>query len=99
MKKTLLALLIAVAAVPANAQSRWLVPGLIGAGVGYMLATPRYYYGPYGYTVPPAPVYYAQPPVIVQQPPVVVQNNQICEEKTVQDANGVLKQGIFCYAK
>jgi hypothetical protein len=99
MKKILVSILAVGSLLTASAEARaqhWVGPALIGGIVGYSLAQPRYYYGPYGYTVPPT-VYVQQQPVIVQQPPVVVQQNQTCEQRSFQDSQGIWRSGTFCY--
>jgi hypothetical protein len=104
MKKILVGLLTvaSLATAPAKAHGQhWVGPALIGGIVGYSLAQPRYYYGPYGYTTPP-PVIIQQAPVVVQQqPPVYVQpqGQQVCEEKAFQDNQGQWRNGTFCYIR
>ena len=100
MKKILVTLLAVGSLMTASAEARaqhWVGPALIGGVIGYSLAQPRYYYGPYGYTVPPQPVIIQQAPVIVQQQQPVIVNNQVCEEKAFQDNMGQWRNGTFCY--
>jgi hypothetical protein len=101
MKKILLILALSgtVFTNTACAQN-WVAPALIGGVVGYTLASPRYYYGPYGYTTPPPVIIQQQQPVIVQQQaPVIVNNQQVCEEKAMQDNQGRWHNGTFCFTR
>ena len=102
MKKILVTLLAVGSLVTVSAEARaqhWVGPALIGGVIGYSLAQPRYYYGPYGYTVPPT-VVVQQPPVYVA-PPVVVQQTptQVCEQRAFQDNTGLWRSGTFCYQR